>query len=139
MTAIELTRAWFQRVWNERDEAAVHELLNTDAVIDGLGLQAKGPEGFLPFHQAFICAFESINVEITEIMEQEGVVMGHGVFTGIHHATQTPITIEFSFSARWENGQVVEANNVVDYLPMLSQLQLFSQDILGKALDPGED
>lgn len=138
MSPLELTRTWFQRVWNERDSEAVHELMHPDAMIEGLNMAQPGPAGFLPIHQAFLNGFDSTHVDLLEIMEQHGSVMGHGVFTGIHHATETPVTMEFSFSGRWENGQLMEARNVIDYLPMLSRLKLFDQDILGRALDPGE-
>jgi len=137
MNPTELTRSWFERVWNERDANAVREMMHPEAMIVGLNMQEPGPEGFIPFHQAFINGFDSTHVEILEMMEKDSVVMGHAVFTGIHHATGTPVTMEFSFSGRWENGLLMEAKNVIDYLPMLSQLKLFSQEILGKALDPG--
>lgn len=111
--------------------------MHPEAMIDGLNMRQPGPDGFLPIHQAFISGFDNTHVEILEMMEKDGSVMGHAVFTGIHHATQTPVTMEFSFSGRWENGLLMEAKNVIDYLPMLTQLKLFSEDLFGKAFDPG--
>lgn len=139
MSPIELTRIWFQRVWNEGDESAIRKMMHPQAKISGLGLEQVGPEGFIPFQQAFINGFDNAHIELLEIYEQEDQCFGHGVFTGIHHVTQTPVTIEFSYSGRWENDRLIEAKNVVDYLPMLSQLQLFSQDILGQALKPKQE
>ncbi|WP_309387328.1 ester cyclase [Cerasicoccus frondis] len=134
MTPTELTHAWFQRVWNDRDEAAIYELLAPDTVIEGLNLPASGPAGFVPFYQTILKNFQGHHVEVQQVLEQDGLVVGHAVFTGIHSLTQTPVAIEFSLSVRWENGKIVEAKNVIDYLPMLSQLKLFSQETLGEAL-----
>ncbi|WP_309396830.1 ester cyclase [Cerasicoccus maritimus] len=134
MTPIELTQLWHERVWNQADESAIYEMLGENAVLEGLNLAEPGPAGFVPFHRGILMSFEGAHIEITQLIEQDGVVVGHAVFTGIHRASQSPVTIEFSLSVRWEDGKIAEAKNVVDYLPMLSQLKLFSQGDLGAAL-----
>ncbi|WP_269540144.1 ester cyclase [Cerasicoccus fimbriatus] len=134
MSPVELTHSWFRRVWNEQEEAAIHELLHPETVIEGLNLPAAGPEGFLPFYRTILENFQDHHVEVLQVVEQDGLVAGHAVFTGIHRATKTPVAIEFSLSLRWQNGQIIECKNVIDYLPMLSQLKLFSQETLGEAL-----
>jgi len=126
-----LTQAWFDRVWNRQDDTAVHEMLPDHAEIHGLGPEpVRGAEAFLAFRKAFIQSFKAINIELIELKEQNDEAFGHGVFTGIHRRTETPVTIEFSFSGRWRDGQIVEARNVIDYLPMLSQLQVFGHEAL---------
>ncbi|MGE9297009.1 MAG: ester cyclase [Puniceicoccales bacterium] len=134
MSPTELARVWFDRVWNQQEEPAIFEMLSADCMIEGLNMTEPGPVGFLPFYRGFINAFDAIRIELIELKELEDSSFGHGVFTGIHQRTRTPITIEFSFSARWKDGKVVEARNVIDYLPMLSQLHMLGQEAIAEVL-----
>lgn len=133
-TADELTREWFERVWNERDERAIYDLLAESCEIQGLGVGKSGPEGFLIFYRAFCASFSEINVEVTEMIEQGDRVMGHARCRAIHTKTQKPIDMEFSFSARWQDGKMVEAKNVVDNHAMLVQIGAVPVDLIVRAL-----
>ncbi len=42
---VELTKSWFDRVWNQRDEAAVHAMMDESCLVAGLGLEAPGRFG----------------------------------------------------------------------------------------------
>jgi len=135
MSPKELTRIWYDRVWNQQDETAIHEMLSPDCFIEGIGVKETGPGGFIPFYRAFIQAFDAVRIELIEVREDGDSGFGHGVFTGIHKKNRTPVTIEFSFSGRFENGKIVAARNVIDYLPMLSQLQMLGKEALADVLN----
>ena len=53
------------RVWNQRDVAAIDELLAEDAPVHGLGKEPlTGTAGFKEFHAAFLGAFSEIHIEV---------------------------------------------------------------------------
>ncbi|WOO42795.1 ester cyclase [Rubellicoccus peritrichatus] len=131
-TGKELTLEWFERVWHNAEVTAISELMCQHCNVKGLDMDSSGPAGFIPLHSAFCSAFESIRIEVLEMIEEEGVVMGHARFIAVHKATERKVDFVFSFSARWKDGRMSEARNVVDYVAMLSQLGLFDQHSMAK-------
>lgn len=130
----DLTREWFDRVWNQQDERAIYDLLSEDAEIKGLNLAQKGPAGFAQFFQVYCANFKDIRVEITEILEKDDRVMGHALFHATYVKNQKPVDMEFSFSAQWKDGKIIEAKNVVDHHTMLLQIGALPADLLTTSL-----
>src|SRR5438045_1535773 len=67
----ELTRRWFEEVWNQQRESAIDELLASDAVIHGLepgAENARGPLAFKPFHRRFVQAFPNIRINVEDVL-----------------------------------------------------------------------
>ena len=133
-TAKELVTEWFDRVWNQRDRAAIEELMCEDCTIHGLNLSEKGPSAFESFHSAYCSAFEQIHIDIMEMAEEGNLVIGHARFAAIHRETQKDLSFLFSFSAYYRDGQLAEARNVVDFLSMLDQLEMLDGSLMEQAL-----
>lgn len=61
--------AWFERVWNQRDAAAIDELRAVDA--DALGLREdpmRGLDSFREFHALVLSAFPRLHIEVEDIV-----------------------------------------------------------------------
>ncbi len=72
MSASDVMRAWFQRVWCEGDESAIDELLAPDGEVFGLGPEAViGPEGFKGFWNAIRSQFDDIHIEVVDAVDQD--------------------------------------------------------------------
>lgn len=62
---------WFQRVWTERDESAIAQLMAPDArgELEG-GQQITGPDQFREFHRTLLRVFPDIQVKVLDIVEE---------------------------------------------------------------------
>lgn len=118
----ELTRQWFERVWNQLDEGAVMELMHPDGEILGLGTTVVGRDGFLGYHRAFRRGFDQIRIEIVDLVAEGASVAGHARFSALHRITGREVDVFLSFAGRFEDGKLRWVRNVVDFTALLSQV-----------------
>jgi predicted ester cyclase len=121
-TSKELTREWFERVWNQLDEGAVMELMHPEGEALGLGTSVVGREGFIEYHRAFRRGFDQIRIEIVDLVAEADSVAGHARFSGLHRVSGREVDIFLSFAGRFENGKLRWVRNVVDFTALLSQV-----------------
>jgi steroid delta-isomerase-like uncharacterized protein len=135
LTNKQIIRRWFDRVWNQRDERMVHELMAKDCIAHGLGPDPLvGPEGFMPFYRAFVSAMPDLRISIEDLLEEDDRVVARWTATGTltgeglgvkptgRRASMAGMTI-----GRIANGQLVEGWNTFDMLDMHQQLGTVSQ------------
>ena len=132
---VELTRTWFERVWNQQDKSAIHEMMCTTCFAQGIGLEVAGPVGFIPFYENFVSVFDNMHIDIIDLTGDDNCAAGHGVFSGHHKKSGKDVSFEFSVRARWDNGLLVEARNVIDFLSLLEQIGEFDKATLASALE----
>lgn len=132
MSNKQIARRWVEEVWNQRHSAAIERLLAKDAITHGLGMDGNdlvGPEGFLPFHRAFVTSFADLQLTIEDLLEEDdrvavrwratGTLTGDGLGLA---PTGRRMTVTGMSVIRVENGQIVEAWNNFDVLGMHQQL-----------------
>lgn len=124
----ELTRRWFEEVWNQRRGETIEELMAPSAVAHGLaaadGLGPRnGPPAFRAFWSQFCGAFPDLKIRVEDLIAEEDRVAARISFTGTHQGPHlgtaptgnqvrgTGITI-----TRWRDGQIVEGWNEFDAL-----------------------
>jgi predicted ester cyclase len=123
---------WFERVWNQGDEAAIHQLMAPGARYHGLRAEEEnpipGPAGFLPFFRSFRAAFPDIHVEILRTVAETDLVAIHCRVTGTRAAAppgEVPgarVCFEGMVFATVRQGQIDEGWNCFDFLAMNAQL-----------------
>jgi predicted ester cyclase len=129
-TPAEILRIWFERVWNNGDEATIDRLYARTAVAHGLpDALAPGPEGFKPFFRAFRAAFPDIHVEVTHAISEGDLGMVHCRVRGTNSgelmglaATNRSFDITGMTLARVVDGRIVEGWNSFDFTTMYQQL-----------------
>ena|SRR5437660_11936374 len=141
----QLSRRWFEEVWNQRRGESIVKMMTADAVAHGLsadGAPMHGPEAFVRFHQTFTDAFPDLKVYIEDLIAEDdkvvtrwratGTLKGHGL--GVRPTGRameiTGITI-----VRVVNGQFVEGWNNFDVLAMHHQLGTLAE--LAASTGPG--
>ena len=132
----ELTEEWHQRVWNDRDEDAIYELMDDECVVHGLDLTGPGPKRFVEFHRQYFEVWDPINIDIFEMIEFEDRAIGHATVKGTHIPTGNEIDAVFSISVKWRDGKIVEARNVVDYVTLLTQMGALDKNVMKEAFTP---
>jgi steroid delta-isomerase-like uncharacterized protein len=128
----QLSRRWFEEVWNQRRGEAIVKMMASDAVSHGLGADGgsmQGPDAFVRFHQSFTEAFPDLKVHIEDLIAEDdkvvtrwratGTLKGHGL--GVRPTGRTMEITGISI-VRVVNGQFVEGWNNFDVLGMHQQL-----------------
>jgi steroid delta-isomerase-like uncharacterized protein len=84
-TPAEIAHLWFEKLWNRRDYACVHELMAPHArgFLEG-DEEIAGPEGFLKFQQAILSAMPDLHIEVVDLIEKEKDVCVQWKATGHH-------------------------------------------------------
>jgi steroid delta-isomerase-like uncharacterized protein len=127
----ELTRRWFEEVWNKRRVAAIEELSDPSAVVFGLadGGKPMGFDQFLPFYTRFTETFPDIRIIVDEVLEDgdKTVARLHAVGTHTGGAMGVPptgnrINITGIIITRWKDGKIIEAWNEFDAWGMMQQI-----------------
>ena len=124
--------AWFERVWNDADEATIDALYAETAVAHGLPSHPlPGPEGFKPFYRSFRAAFPDIHIEITHCVAEGDLAVVRCRVTGTHTgdglgvaATNRSVDFTGMTMARVVEGRILEGWNSYDFMGMYQQLGL---------------
>ncbi len=136
-----VAQEWFQKVWNEKDEATIDRLLNPKGDVYGLSTNdgcisgkdtdcMTGPEEFKVFHRTMLSAMPDTQVTLTRIISQEDWVAVRFVITATHTgpglkiaATGKKVRFTGMCMGRVSMGQWVEGWNTIDSLTLYQQLE----------------
>jgi predicted ester cyclase len=123
----QLSRRWFEEVWNQRKSETIDELFAADGIAHGLAPDGSGPRNgppaFRTFWKQFCGAFPDLRITVEDVIAEGDQVMVRISFTGTHQgdhlgaaATGKTVTATGLILARWRNGQIVESWNEFDAL-----------------------
>lgn len=119
LTPRQVASQWFQRVWNERDQNAISELMAADArgLLEG-GQEIIGPDRFREFYTAFTSLFPDLRVEVLDIVEEGERVYTRWEAYGTHggdgmglKATHQPHSFRGITWMTVKNGQIVDGGD----------------------------
>lgn len=118
-TPAEVGRLWFDKIWNERDDALAHRLMAPDAIgyLEG-GEQLLGPGPFLEFQKQFLSAIPDLRLTILDSIADEDAVCvqweAKGTHTGAglgHPPSGEPVSFRGVTWFKVKNGQVTEGRD----------------------------
>lgn len=129
----EVAHAWFQRVWNDRDDAAVDEMLNPQGSIVGISARdataLTGPAEFRAFRDAIFSILPDIRVEVSKVITDGDWVAVRFTCAGTHtgdglgmKASGRSVAFSSMGMGRVQNGQWVEGWNLVDFISLERQV-----------------
>lgn len=127
----QLTRRWFDEVWNERRTQTIHEMIHTGTVAFGLAESGQpiSVEGFLPFYERFIGAFPDLRIAVEDVIGEGDQTACRIRATGTHSGPQfgvPPTGKRVSFTGiiwtRWKDGKIAEAWNEFDAWGLMQQV-----------------
>ena len=114
---------WYDEVWNNANEDQIDELMDEQAIIHGLELEAnqKGPMAFRPFYRSFRDSFPVVNITAEPIVVTDDSEVAHCI---VQATTQDGRKITFTGISvgKFNNGKLVEAWNSFDFDTMNKQL-----------------
>ena len=128
----QLTRRWFEEVWNQGRVATIDKLMAPDAIVWGIGAGGKalrGPGEFRKFYQPFRDAFSNFRVVVDDVLADGEQTVTRLRFSGRNTGdglgvppTGRAFASTAIIIARWRDGQIVEAWNEFDAAGMMQQL-----------------
>jgi predicted ester cyclase len=122
MSKYTLIHRWFDEVWHNGNENAIDELLDQNAVIHGLEIDANltGPAAFKPFYRSFRESFPSIRVDLDHLIEANDYEVAYCTVTGKNVKGQE-VNFNGIVVCKFKDGKMVEAWNGFDFLKMFQQ------------------
>ena len=134
-TATQIIEQWFEQVWNNSDGAYIDRLLADNVDIIGLSTERiTTPAGFHDFFTKFNIAFTAIQAHIERMISQDNAVSGIVHFKAKHRRSGVITQFKVSFHGLVENEKIVELKGVLDFLGILTQINVLDADILEKHL-----
>ncbi|HTD99827.1 MAG TPA: ester cyclase [Mucilaginibacter sp.] len=116
-------RRWYDEVWNNNNESAIHELMHTEANAFGLGANAIiGPAGFKPFYDEFKNAYSAIHVTVDKTLVDGDHVTAMCTVTATHKQTGNPVKFSGVSVTTIQNGQITCGWNYFDFLTLNLQI-----------------
>jgi predicted ester cyclase len=113
---------WFEEVWHKGNESAIDELLDQNAVIHGLDVDANltGPAAFKPFYRSFKESFPSIHIDLDHLIDADDFEVAHCTVTGKNVKGQE-VNFHGIVVCKFRDGKMIEAWNAFDFLKMFQQ------------------
>src|SRR5215469_8658201 len=127
----EIMRRWFTEVWNKGDVSAIDELLDPDAVVDGLlpDQNHNGRDKFKEFHKLLYSSFSDFDLTVDEVVSSGEHVAGSWHGTVLHSgpfqdraATGKRIKIYGAFEGTIVDGKITSGSNKWNYDELLPQI-----------------
>jgi len=128
----DVMRAWFQRVWCERDEAAIDELLAPDGEVYGLGPETViGPAAFKTFWRAMNATFAAVDLAVVDAIDngERTYVLCRGTLT---HGDRA-LPFEGGCLCDVRDGVIVRAWNYWDFVSLMAAMGSVPVDAFARA------
>jgi predicted ester cyclase len=127
----QLTRRWFDEVWNQRRVATIHEMIRPGTFAFGLtesGGKMRAEE-FLPFWERFTGAFPDLRIEVDDVIGEGEQTVCRLTCTGTHSGSQLgvpPTGRRVRFGAMvwsvWSDGMFAQSWNEFDAWGLMQQV-----------------
>ena len=127
----ETMRRWFSEVWNQGDVSTIDELLDPNAIVDGLlpDQTHNGREKFKEFHRLLYSAFSDFDFTVDEVVSSgdhvtgswHGTVLHSGTFQG-REATGKRINMHGIFEGEIVGGKIITGSNKWNHDELLPQI-----------------
>lgn len=129
-TNVAVTRRWFEEVWNQRNDALVHELMDPEGIGHLEGLDTRGPQAFLEARGMLIKAFPDFHITVEDLIAQGEQVAVRWSVEGTHRgdllhlkATHKPIAIRGITWIKFKNGKLYEGWDCWNQGKLFAELQ----------------
>jgi predicted ester cyclase len=130
-----LVQRWFAEVWNQKREAAIHEMLHPEVRIYGLGPNPdeaiQGPAAFVPFWKSLVSAVPDIQVTVEAAIAEDDRLAARCTVRGTHSGPGLGVApagarIQFSgiLFVRVKDEKFIDGWNSFDFLRFYQQIGL---------------
>ncbi len=114
---------WYNEVWNNGNENAIHEMMDEEHVAHGIGEENKlhGIEAFKSFYKSFREQFKDIYVDVEETVSEADYEVARCHVTATHIPTGRKVDFNGLGMAKIKDGKIVLGWNHFDFDTMNKQ------------------
>jgi predicted ester cyclase len=133
----ELTRRWFEEVWNKQNEEAIDLMFAPNGKAYGFPEPTSvlvGPESFKKIHRFFCGAFPDIRFTVQDIVSEDDMVAVRWSATMTHLGNELGFaptmkreTLEGSSFLSIANGRIVDGRNYMELSALVQRLKTESE------------
>ena len=128
-----------QLVWNEHKTDVIGEIVAERCVMHVGDREFRGRDGYRSFFDAYTGAFPDLSVQINDLIAEDGFVVtsytarGHhtGPLMGID-PTGKQVKVNGVNIARYQDGKLVESQNLFNEMNLLQQVGAMPESVLRK-------
>lgn len=128
----EVMRAWFDRVWRQREEKAVDELLAADGEVHGVGpAPLVGPAAFKTFWRAIHESFTVVDLAVVDAVDE-----GHRTYVrcrGTLSQGDRRLPFEGGCLCEIRDGVIRRAWNYWDFVGLMAAMDRLPADAFARA------
>lgn len=129
---------FYTRVWTEADAAAALEFFSPDFSTKGMVPDVTvGPEDFMLVVQAMHSLVDEPRFEIRLAVQDDTWIAAYVTFHAIDKAKGAPVFAEGATFVRFVDMKIVEAYNIIDFVPLFTQLGLLPAETIELCLSGG--
>jgi steroid delta-isomerase-like uncharacterized protein len=128
--ARDVSRRWFEEVWNARRDDRIEDLMSADADGHLPNGVLRGPSGFREMQRSFLGALPDLQIEVEDILAEGNRAAVRWRARGTHTGdglglppSQRGIDVRGTTWLRIENGQIVEGWDTWDLTGMMASLR----------------
>lgn len=122
---------WYAEVWNNKNEAAIDEMLDPEVKVYGLSTgMLVGAEAFKPFYHNFLNEFDEVRVVIVKTITEGNYITTLCDVTAVHKATGNPVAFSGTSIGEVVDGKLMAGWNHFDFLTMYMQIGKISAEQL---------
>lgn len=130
-----LMARWLDEVWLGESEEAVARLMHPQASIYGLEeVDISGPQEFAAFFRLIIHQFSDFRYAVLREVCEGDWISGLYRLDCRRRSNGRKASVRCSFTARFENGLLVEGYNLIDYITLFEQVGLLPPRTLDTCL-----
>lgn len=130
---IRVVESWFEEVWNKGNASAIDELLADECSVTGLGDTIRCCSDYKDYFHQINSLFDDINIKLDRLVANGNESCGMFTLRATHRATGKEIGVTGACWSKVVDGQIVEAENIVDFMHLLMGLDLIPEDSMEKA------
>lgn len=135
----EILDNWFERVWVNEEESAIHELFRPKSNSDkAYGLKTDeglDPDSYLEFHRSILKLIDITDFRIDSFLSNDTMLYSECTMQfSARNRGSGVFSIRGCVVAKIEDGKVVSANNYFDFLQLFSLIGITPQDSMEKCL-----
>jgi steroid delta-isomerase-like uncharacterized protein len=126
----ELSRRWFEEVWNQRRSATIDELLTAESVGHMDTGDLRGIDAFKRFQADILSTFPDLRLSVESIVADGDDVVIRWQASGCHSgdglgvkATQQQVSFRGITWHHYRDGKLIEGWNFWNHLAMVQQLR----------------
>jgi steroid delta-isomerase-like uncharacterized protein len=126
----QLVRDWFQKVWNERSETGIGEMMAADAIGHMEGGDVHGPEAFAQQRAAFLSALPDLHITVEDVIAEGEKAAVRWHVTGTHKGdglgiapSHAPVSLRGTSWFRIRDGKFVEGWDTWNFGGMMESLR----------------